>query len=125
VLDLFQPPKVNPCPTRVVLLADVEPRPALTLKTATPGKARVPAERAPRKARQVERKDAKYWRLTDAERAERNQQSREWYYANRERVLAQAKVRYEAMTPEQKEAKLAYGRALKAKKRAEQKARTP
>jgi hypothetical protein len=100
VLDLFQPPKVKPSPTRVVLLADVEP---LTYKTSSPAKARVPAER-PRKVSDVERKDAKYWRLTDAERAERNRQSSDWYYANRERALAQAKARYEALSPEEKKA---------------------
>jgi hypothetical protein len=103
VLDLFQPPKVKPSPTRVVLLADVEPQPQLTYKTSSPAKARVPAER-PRKVSDVERKNAQYWNWTDAQRAERKEQSRQWYLDNRERALAQAKARYEALSPEEKKA---------------------
>ena len=112
--DLFQPPIVRPRPTRVIRRADVEPPPRVVY-TAPPT---VKPHANPRKPK-VTPGETKYSRLSPEAKAQRNQQSADWYAANRARALAQAKARYEAMTPEAKAAKLAYGRALKARKRAE------
>ena len=120
MLDLFVPPVIVPRPTRVVLLADREPKRVFAralIPVPIP-----PKEYQPRGKSKTERKDNSYWSLTDAERAERKKIARQWYLDNRARALAQAKARYEALTPEEKKAyyerNLARARARRAAKKA-------
>lgn len=112
--DLFQPPIVRPQPTRIIRRADIQP-PMKVIDTAPPT---VKPHANPRPAKELDT-GTRYSRLSPEAKAQRNQQSAEWYAANRARALAQAKARYAAMTPEAKAAKLAYGRDRAARKRAE------
>jgi hypothetical protein len=121
MLDLFQPPRIVPQPTRVIRLADVEPvlppscvyRPqiAIHVPPAAPGRmsreerlakkrAYDMAYRARMKAAGRKKRRRPYSEWTEAEKAARREKQMAYYFANRERIAQRERERYRSMTPE-------------------------